>query len=92
MAAVTYLVRMLPLVLARNKIENRFLKSFLYYMPYACLTAMTIPAIFYATSSIYSAILGLIAACVIAYKNGSLLTVASVACIVVFISERLFLL
>ena len=45
MAGVTYLIRMLPLVLCRKKIENRFIRSFLYYIPYAVLSAMTIPAI-----------------------------------------------
>ena len=47
MALVTYLIRVLPLVLFRKKIQNRFVSSFLYYVPYSCLTALTIPAIFY---------------------------------------------
>ena len=49
MAVVTYLIRAVPLVLFRKKIENQFLSSFLYYVPYACLTALTLPAIFYST-------------------------------------------
>ena len=48
MAAVTYLIRCLPLTLVQGKIENRFMKSFLHYVPYACLMAMTFPAVFYA--------------------------------------------
>lgn len=55
MAGVTYLIRMLPLVLAKKEITNTYIKSFLYYVPYACLAAMTFPAILHATDSIYSA-------------------------------------
>ena len=55
MAVVTYLIRAVPLVLFRKKIENRFLSSFLYYVPYACLTALTLPAIFYSTESVIRA-------------------------------------
>ena len=51
MAGVTYLVRMLPLVLVKKKIENRFINSFLYYVPYAVLAVMTVPAIFSSTAS-----------------------------------------
>ncbi len=87
MALVTYLIRALPLTLIRKKITNRFLRSFLHYVPYATLSAMTIPAIFYSTSSKISAFLGFGAALVLAYKNKSLLTVALVASAVVFIAE-----
>ena len=52
MAVVTYLIRMLPLTLIRGKIKNRFLMSFLYYVPYACLMAMTFPAVFHSTANI----------------------------------------
>ena len=62
MAVVTYLIRAVPLVLFRKKIENRFLSSFLYYVPYACLTALTLPAIFYSTESVISAIAGFVVA------------------------------
>ena len=58
MAGVTYLIRMLPLVLAKKEITNTYIKSFLYYVPYACLAAMTFPAILHATDSIYSALAG----------------------------------
>lgn len=89
MAGVTYLIRMLPLVLSKKEITNRYIKSFLYYVPYACLAAMTFPAILYATASIYSALVGLIVAVIAAYKGKSLLTVALFACAAVFLVERL---
>ena len=53
MAFVTYLIRVIPLTVFRKKIENRYIQSFLYYVPYTCLTAMTFPAILYATESIW---------------------------------------
>lgn len=87
MAGVTYLIRMLPLALVRKKIENRFLRSFLYYVPYAVLSAMTVPAIFYSTDNIVSAILGTAVAVVLAYFGRSLLTVAASAVATVFITE-----
>ena len=89
MALVTYLVRMLPLVLLRKEITNTFFKSFLYYVPYACLAAMSFPAILYATSSIWSALAGFAAAIIAAYREKSLVTVALTACAAGFIAERL---
>ena len=76
MAGVTYLVRALPLVLVKDKIKNRFILSFLHYMPYAVLAAMTVPAIFYATGSIWSALAGLAVGVLLAFFEKSLLTVA----------------
>lgn len=87
MAVVTYLIRALPLTLIRKKITNRFLRSFLHYVPYATLSAMTIPAIFYSTSSKASALPGLCTALFLAYKNKSLLNVAITACAVVFLTK-----
>ncbi len=87
MAAVTYLIRLLPLTIIRKKIQNRFICSFLYYVPYATLSAMTFPAILYSTSSPYSAIIGFLTALLLAYKGKSLITVACAACVAVFISE-----
>ena len=87
MAGVTYLIRMLPMVLIKKKIRNRFVLSFLYYIPYAVLSVMTIPAIFYATANIYSAIAGFITALILAYKDKSLLTVAAFSCVAVFAVE-----
>ena len=89
MAGVTYLIRMLPLALSKKEITNNYIKSFLYYVPYACLAAMTFPAILYATASIYSALAGLVVAIIAAYRGRSLLTVALLACAAVFIAERL---
>ena len=87
MAGVTYLIRMLPLVLCRKKIESRFIRSFLYYVPYAVLSAMTIPAIFYSTGCLISAILGLACAVILSLLEKKLLTVAIGACGTVFIVE-----
>lgn len=87
MAGVTYLIRMLPLVLVKKKITNKFMLSFLYYMPYAVLSVMTVPAIFYSTSSPISAAVGFAAAIVSAYKEKSLLRVAVVACAAVLATE-----
>ena len=85
MAFVTYLLRAVPLTVFRKKIENRFLCSFLYYVPYACL----IPAIFSATESVISAVAGLGIAVVLGFRGKSLFTVAASACITVFLVERL---
>ena len=88
MAIVTYLIRMLPLALAKNEIRSPFIKSFLYYVPYACLAAMTFPAILKATDSIISGAAGFLVALIAAYKEKSLITVALLACAAVFIVER----
>ena len=90
MAGVTYLIRMLPLVLFKKEITSPFVKSFLYYVPYACLAAMTFPAILTATSAgIISGVAALIVALIAAYREKSLLTVAICACAAVFIVERI---
>ena len=89
MALVTYLIRALPLVLIRKKIENQFLRSFLYYVPYATLAAMTFPAILYSTDRISSAAIGLAAAICLSLKGKSLLLVAGGASIAVLIAEFL---
>ena len=62
MAMVTYLIRMIPFAFFSKKIKSRFFRSFLYYIPYAVLSAMTIPAIFYSTGNILSAAVGTAAA------------------------------
>lgn len=89
MALITYLLRMLPMALIQKKIQNRFILSFLAYVPYAVLAAMTVPDIFSSTSSVISALCGLVAAVALAIKGRGLLTVALVAAGVVFIVERL---
>ena len=76
MAVVTYLIRMLPLVVFRKPIRSRFIRSFLYYVPYAVLSAMTFPAILYATGSLPSACAALAIALILAWMEKSLLTVA----------------
>ena len=86
MAGVTYLIRMLPLALAKKEITNPFVKTFLFYVPYACLAAMTFPAILSATASVVSAVVGFVVALIAAYKEKSLLTVALLACGAVFLS------
>lgn len=88
MAGVTYLIRMLPLALSRREITSPFIRSFLYYVPYACLAAMTFPAILSSTASVVSALAGFGVALIAAYKEKSLLTVALLACAAVFIVER----
>lgn len=85
----TYLIRVIPFVAIKEKIRNRFIQSFLYYIPYAVLTAMTIPAIFYATSHPFSAIAGLIAAVLLALRGKGLTVVAALACAAVFVTELL---
>ena len=58
MAGVTYLIRMLPLVLVKKKIKNKYVVSFLHYLPYAVLSVMTVPAVFFATDNVISAVVG----------------------------------
>lgn len=89
MAGVTYLIRMIPLVLVKKKIKNKYILSFLYYIPYAVLSVMTIPAIFYSTSHRLSAAAGTVAALIAAYFEKSLLKVAVVACAAVFVAEMI---
>jgi len=87
MSAVTYLIRMLPLVLIRKEIKNRFIRSFLYYVPYVTLAVMTFPAILSETGSIWSAWAALLTGIVLAWRGKSLLQVAVCACAVVFVLE-----
>lgn len=89
MAGVTYLIRMLPLALWKKEIKNRYARSFLYYVPYACLAAMTFPAILSSTGSMISALCGFAVALLVAYWEKSLLTVALSACATVFVVEQL---
>ena len=87
MALVTYLIRMLPLAAFRKKIKSKFIMNFLYYVPYAVLSAMTIPAVFYSSSRIISAAAGFAVAMVLAFFERGLLTVAVCACGGVFVTE-----
>lgn len=87
MMAASILPRMLPLLLVRGRIQSRLIRSFLYYVPYAVLTAMTIPAIFTATRSHWSAAAGLAAALALGWRGRSLLLVALGAAAAVFAVE-----
>lgn len=87
MALVTYLIRMLPLTLFTRKIESRFVKSFLFYVPYAVLGAMTFPAILFSTSGLISAAAGALVALLLAFRGRGLLTVALCACGTVYAVE-----
>jgi len=91
MAVTTYLIRALPIVLLKKTIKSRFLRSFLHYVPAACLTAMTFPAILYSTEHILSGAAGLIAGVFFALRNKSLIIVAAASCIAVFIAEQIIL-
>ena len=79
MALTTYLIRMIPFVFFRKKIRNRFIQNLLYYIPYAVLSAMTIPAIFYATNDLPSAIAGTVIAVILAFFGCPLIVVALAA-------------
>lgn len=87
MAAVTYLIRVLPLTIIRKEIKNTFIKSFLYYVPYVTLAVMIFPAILYATATPWSALIGFLLAIIFAYYGASLFTVSIAACVAVFIVE-----
>ncbi len=76
MAGVTYLIRMIPLAFFRRRITSRFFRSLLYYLPYAVLSAMVIPAVFTSTDSLVTAAAGLVAAVVLAFFERSLIVVA----------------
>lgn len=79
MAGVTYLIRMIPFAAFRRQIKSRFFRSFLYYVPYAVLTAMTVPAIFYSTGSAATAAFGTAVALLLAYFDMPLIVVALAA-------------
>ena len=87
MAGVTYLIRALPLTLIRKEIGSRFIRSFLHYVPYATLAAMTFPAILNATDYLYSSMVGFLVALILAFNKKSLLTVAGFSCLAAFIVE-----
>ena len=89
MAVTTYLIRALPLLFLKKPIQSRFIRSFLYYVPVACLTAMTFPAILYTTDHPISGAVGLTLAVLLALKKKSLIVVAAAACLGVFLTEQL---
>ena len=87
MALVTYCIRVLPLTLIRREIKNRFIRSFLYYVPYVTLAVMTFPAILGATDSLWSGLAALVAGVIVAYLTGNLFLVSVLCCAVVFLVE-----
>ena len=92
MAGVTYLIRMLPLTVFRKEIKSVFIRSFLHYVPYAVLAAMTIPGILSSTGDMRTAVAGLIVAVAMAWRGCSLLTVAIGACVAVAAAQGLMML
>lgn len=87
MTIATYLIRVLPITLIRKEIKNKYIRSFLYYVPYVTLSVMTFPAIITATQSVISGILALLSAIILAWKGGNLFKVAAASCVVVFVVE-----
>ena len=88
----TYLIRALPFALVKRSITNRYIKSFLYYIPFSVLVAMTIPSAFYATGHIASSLVGLLVGGIFAYRGKGLTVVAIISCVSAFIVECIMLL
>lgn len=89
MWSVTYLIRVLPLTLIKKPIKSRFIRSFLFYVPYATLAVMTFPAIIEATQSSIAGVLALVAGILLSYLGAGLFPVAVTCCAVVFLAELL---
>ncbi len=87
MAIVTFMVRVLPLTLIKNQIKNKYIRSFLYYVPYVTLAVMTFPAIIYTTQSKVSGILALVVGIVSAWFGMGLFKVSVMSCTTVFVVE-----
>lgn len=87
MALVTYLVRMIPFTVFRAQIKSRFIKSLLYYLPYAVLSAMTFPAIFYSTGNIVTAAVGTVVAIIVAFFDKPLIVVAILSSLCAFLTD-----
>lgn len=85
MAIVTYLIRMIPITFFRKEITNKFVKSFLTYIPYAVLASMTFPAILSSSQNMVASIVGCVVALVFAYLQKDLLIVAILSCFAVWI-------
>ena len=87
MAGVTYFIRMIPFTFFNKKIKSRFIRSFLIYIPYAVLSAMTIPAIFYSTGDIITAVAGTVVAITLAFFNCPLIVVALAASLAAYLTS-----
>jgi branched-subunit amino acid transport protein len=88
-AGVTYLIRALPLVFVRKRIKNRFIRSFLYYVPYVVLSALSFPAVFYATENMISGVLAALACGILAYKRRSLIVCMLGSVVTVIVVEAI---
>lgn len=89
MALTTYLIRAIPLTLLKKPIKNRFVRSFLHYVPVSCLTAMTFPAILFAGDHMLSGMIATLVGIILAFKNQSLIVVALATSATVFVAEQL---
>lgn len=87
MALVSYTIRILPLTLIRKPIRNRFIQSFLYYVPYVTLAVMTFPAIIHATQTPISGAVALVAGIIAAWLGAGLFPVSVICCALVFVIE-----
>ena len=87
MAAVSFLIRVLPLTLIRREIKNKTIRSFLYYVPYVTLAVMTFPAILDATGSVWSGLAALLIGTVLAWLGAGLFPISVLCCVVVFVLE-----
>ena len=90
MCLTVYMIRLLPLLFLRKTITNRFIRSFLYYVPYVTLAVMTFPAIVTATDNIWSGAAALLVGLIVAWVNGDLFVVASSCCATVFLTSLIF--
>lgn len=91
MAGVTYVIRMLPMAVFQRRLENRFVRSFLAYVPYAVLSAMTFPQILYSTGGTAASAAGLLVAMVLAFRGKGLLVVALGAAAAALLTQQLLL-
>lgn len=87
MAGITYIIRVLPMAFLRKKIHSRYLLSLLFYIPFAVLSAMTFPYIFYSTGNFYTALVGTVVALIASLTKRSLIVVAILSCVAVFITS-----
>ena len=87
-AIVSFVMRVIPLVFCKEKIKNKFINSFLYYVPYAVMTSITIPAIFTSTSSVISATIGALITIVLCFLGQGMLVNAVVTVIAVYVIEN----
>ena len=91
MIVVTYLCKALPITLIRRQIKSRFIRSFLYYVPYVTLAVMTVPAIINATQSPIAGAIALVVGIILAWITGNLFIVASACAVAVFVAELILL-